>query len=85
MLMFLSNISLELHYTHSRLEFNAKRTGYGSISIWYGCLSSTEKLLCTESEKFFKMKAAITELTSHSVIWFIATLQSFHENLASNN
>lgn len=64
MLMFLSNISLELHYSHPCLEF--KRTGYGGISVWYACLSSTEKLLCTENEKLFKMKARTTELTSYS-------------------
>lgn len=40
MLLFLSNISLELHYSQSCLEFNAKRTGYGEFDM-FACLPPT--------------------------------------------
>lgn len=84
MLMFLSNISLELHYSHFCLEFNAKRTGYGVLEFYiFACLPL--KNCFAQSEKFFKMKARSTELTSHSVIWLIATLQNCHKKLATKN
>lgn len=51
--MLLSNISLELLYTHFYLEISATKTGYGPIEVWSVYLSSIEN----QSEKMFKMKA----------------------------